>query len=450
MGNENYLRLLKSPISVHLELTRQCNFKCFYCSITDNTVSIQHFSLQHFKKIIDEINKAGVFELSFSGGEPFLSPYIYKLAEYAKNKGLITAFLSNGLSVKKKDFKVLSKVFNGGGFSLNGVGDIHDRMVGVNGAFKHIIKIINLLKQEKFIVGINCLVSKFNINHLSDFLKWVSCNLSVDFIAINFFHSYNGNVANEIITLEDFNSAINVIDFYAKNELKEKISLGVPIPHCLFSDDKKYLRTSCSAGFTFGSVDSFGNVRMCPSSSVIVGNILKKSLISIWRKSDELKFFRSRSWIEPICKKCAAKKICFSGCKVTSSNLYYSLPEQWKPYINPIKVTSDKIILDPINNNNFVNFKDSDRFFYNSHTRFRKENFGYLAYSSIYGIHWINKSAMEIFDMFCNKNMNVIDVVKKMVNIYDVNFERAKKDIETTLYKFIKIKIITPKNVNTD
>lgn len=86
---------LKMPLSVQIQVTNLCNFKCFYCSATqpaekrkEQGLLLQHMPFEDFKQCVDSISKAGgVKVINLVGwGEPLLHPQIVGMVRYAKEK----------------------------------------------------------------------------------------------------------------------------------------------------------------------------------------------------------------------------------------------------------------------------------------------------------------------------------------------------------------------------
>lgn len=431
---------IKAPVYVHLELTRHCNLKCFYCSIRDNnSVSVTSFPIDHFKRIIDRLVESEVFDVSFFGGEPFLSPYVYQLAEYAKERGMVVGVITNGSLVREEDVGKILKLFNAAGFALNGIGQIHDDIVGVKGAFDKTVNIIKRLSQQKFSIAVDSLICKSNMKHLDSFLSWVASNLKITLVNINLFYSYDGLKPEETFTLEELREILDVLDHHSKTDLKGKINLGTPIPYCLIPQDKNSFRVSCSAGWMYAGIDVFGNVRMCPWGSKILGNLLETPLSEIWNKSKELKYYRSLSWMDPLCNECSMKTECGGGCKVTSSTPTYSVPKQWRPYINPSTVhldaqKSDFNIADIATEINLVKFSP------NPNVRIRKEEDGSSVYIPLQGAYWLNDTAIEIYYLIC-KEQSIELATKAFAQKYNIDDGIAENDVKQVVYKLYKMNL---------
>lgn len=440
------LSTLKAPIYVHLELTRHCNLKCFYCSIRDNnSTSVTSLPLEHFEKIIDRLVESEVFDVSFFGGEPFLNPHIYRLAEYAKKKGMVVGVITNGSNIRQEDIDKIPRLFNSGGFALNGIGNIHDEIVGVKGSFDKTVASIKYLSQQGFSIAVDSLVCKSNLNYLDSFLSWVASNLQVSLVNINLFYSYDGLKSDETFDFDTLQEVFNIMDRHNKTDLNGKVNLGTPIPYCLVPPDKNSFRTACSAGWMYAGIDVAGNVRMCPWGSKILGNVLNTPLSDIWTKSKELIYYRDSSWMDPLCNDCKVRNTCGGGCKVTSSDPPYTLPMQWKPYVNPNAFCSGeetKVITDI---DNLLKEINQTKFSPNQNMRIRKEAEGFSVYVPMGGAYWLNNSAIEIYYLIC-KEPTIEAAIKTFADRNNIDLTTAGNDVKHVLYKLYNMHLFEQEN----
>lgn len=113
---------LKMPISVIIEPTNQCNFRCTFCPTGDkellNKVGRPKglMSLSFFQKIIDDISKMSIDKgqnlkslLLYKDGEPLLNKDLHNMISYAKKKK-VTQFIgvtTNGALLNKDTSKNL-------------------------------------------------------------------------------------------------------------------------------------------------------------------------------------------------------------------------------------------------------------------------------------------------------------------------------------------------------
>ncbi len=59
-------------------------------------------------------------------------------------------------------------------------------------------------------------------------------------------------------------------------------------------------------------------------------------------------------------------------------------------------------------------------------------------------IIYLNESAVEILELINSKN-SIKDIIDKFIQIYDVDFEKAEKDIKKIIKTLIKQKIVSIK-----
>lgn len=84
------------PVLIQIEPTLYCNFRCQMCLNPSIGRQKRHMQLDEFKRIIDEI--PFVRKVSLVGaGEPLLNPDIFAMISYAKSKGILIGFATNGI-----------------------------------------------------------------------------------------------------------------------------------------------------------------------------------------------------------------------------------------------------------------------------------------------------------------------------------------------------------------
>ena len=101
---------LPPPKSVKVELTAQCDFKCFFCATSHGLREKGSMDLDFFKRIAQEMRGAGVEELGlFYLGESMLYPQLAEAVEFAKHEAQIPyVFLTtNGRLAKAEKLRAL-------------------------------------------------------------------------------------------------------------------------------------------------------------------------------------------------------------------------------------------------------------------------------------------------------------------------------------------------------
>jgi len=108
------------PYVLDIEPTTYCNFKCQMCHVSDPDFKHQHMSFDLFKKIIDE--NPQLIKIKLQGmGEPLLCPDFFKMAEYARKKGVLVQTTTNGsMLIEENIQKLIHAKLTSIGVSLDG------------------------------------------------------------------------------------------------------------------------------------------------------------------------------------------------------------------------------------------------------------------------------------------------------------------------------------------
>jgi len=80
------------------EIIESCPNECKFCSSNSCIDKKQIISFDDFKRVIDYfMSEGGIEELSLSGGEPFLHPFLFDMVNYAKTFGIRTVIFTSGI-----------------------------------------------------------------------------------------------------------------------------------------------------------------------------------------------------------------------------------------------------------------------------------------------------------------------------------------------------------------
>ena len=80
------------------EIIQTCPNNCKFCSSNSSQDKQTIITFEQFKKtVIYFLNQGGIEELSISGGEPFLHPDLFEMAQFCKNNGIRTVIFTSGI-----------------------------------------------------------------------------------------------------------------------------------------------------------------------------------------------------------------------------------------------------------------------------------------------------------------------------------------------------------------
>lgn len=186
--------VIRSPSTLFLEVTSECNSRCKYCHMWSLSDDEQVLSTKKKISLIKEfaaINPNG--EVVLTGGEPLLKPdEFFELIAACRGSGLTSSVNTNGSLI---DEEVQKMVVREGPsyivFSLDSdQAEIHDYHRGVAGGFFHTVDILTSLMQLRKSsvecrteILINTVVTDLNIDSLIELLLFAA-KLEVDGVTL--------------------------------------------------------------------------------------------------------------------------------------------------------------------------------------------------------------------------------------------------------------------------
>ncbi|MBU7024023.1 MAG: radical SAM protein, partial [Theionarchaea archaeon] len=137
---------LSAPNGVIWDVTNRCNLNCRHCYVEAEPAKVEEPTTQQAMAIIDQLAKAKVFRVSFSGGEPLLRNDIFDLIRYAA-QFFPVELATNGMLVHEDTAKALkSSGIAMVQLSLDGLEAAHDYLRRKKGAFQKVLETTGLLR----------------------------------------------------------------------------------------------------------------------------------------------------------------------------------------------------------------------------------------------------------------------------------------------------------------
>lgn len=127
----------RRPIVVW-NITRTCNLRCVHC-YSDSMAAKYPGELDwpQMMAVVDDLAAYEIPSLLLSGGEPMIHPRFFDLIDYARSRGLKLTLSTNGTLIDREKAELLKAAEVAYvGISLDGIGEVHDRFRGKQGAFK--------------------------------------------------------------------------------------------------------------------------------------------------------------------------------------------------------------------------------------------------------------------------------------------------------------------------
>jgi MoaA/NifB/PqqE/SkfB family radical SAM enzyme len=301
--------LPSKPLDVICEITYVCNLECPTCFRWTAKPDEHELTAEEWKGVLGKLKRwLGPFNLTFTGGEPFLRQDILEIFRFAADNSIMTTVVSNGSFIDDAlARRIVASGLDGLTISLNSLdAEIHNKTRGTKAAFDEVMRALDAMKvRDGMRLTLSCTILKDNIAGLPDV---------VAFAKKNGLYGVNFQPLMPATTLPVFDKDGQAVKFSIgspyRNLVKEKEKERSIVDHVFerllamkdegypilnsaghLKEIAKYLKdpTSpeilekvCKVGIRNLNIDPFGNVRLC-SIFGIVGNVRDEAPEEIWR-----------------------------------------------------------------------------------------------------------------------------------------------------------------------
>lgn len=302
---KQYLKLKKASETSSKEITvinlnanDVCNSKCVMCNIWEQKKGFE-FSPEQLKTILHDDLFKDVKHIGVTGGEPTMRedlPEIYQaIIEAIPNiNGLSTITncykendvknrIEKVIEVCKKNNKPFSMMI-----SLDGYGEVHDKIRGRKGNFDSAINILKHFNEKGINISTGSTVSKDNVWEIDELLDYMKKNSIYGRFRVAEFikRLYNENKSSVIRNFNDDEVYHLILFFYKliftfeKNETYKRtyksiiniLAGGERLIGCPYQNNGVVL-------------NSKGELAFCAPKSEIIGNTLERSAIEIYNSN---------------------------------------------------------------------------------------------------------------------------------------------------------------------
>jgi len=280
-----------------------------------------HPPFEQIARIIRELARQRIEEVSFLGGDPCCYPDLLPALELSQKLGMRNSVLSNTLDFGPSLDRVVKCVYCFEATVLGASSSEHDRTAGVSGAYDNLVKSIRAINSKGIGVGVVYNANPTTFDKLFDTINNLVRNLEVNVKHVMIQRIIPRGRAQG--TLKYSLSIAQVRRLFEDVErIAEELALPIafedPFPLCLI--DEKYHEFSgrCEWGFSKGAIDAKGNVSRCGADTRFqIGNLFERDLQLLWETSPILRSFRSYEWLPKQCQKCTLLEKCGGGCSLS-------------------------------------------------------------------------------------------------------------------------------------
>lgn len=277
------------PMQVTFELTYHCNERCGHCYLStfdDRKDGRSTLTLTEWKGILDQLAHARALYLVLIGGEAMMHPQFWGIAEYASQKNFAQSLITNGLLIDEPAAEKLAKnsfyQVTVSFYSTNPL--IHDKMTRRPGSHAKTVAAISLLKKNGLQVGLNCLLTRDNIEGsfaLRDWAHGQGIPISFDPLVTAKNDASLGSTATRATPEQ--------LKWYY-GELKRQGAGPTP------QSEVDPQAPICNAGRGKCAINPYGDLLTCLEVREPIGNLRKSSFDELWHsaQAEKLRGYRNR------------------------------------------------------------------------------------------------------------------------------------------------------------
>ena len=306
--------------SVYFNMSASCNFSCSYFFAEEREEFGEgKLTYEDYQRILDAFKKENYsMTITFTGGEPLISPLSIPVANYAKNLGFETFLLTNGSLITKDNVGELLEAFDHFKISIDGsTPELFGKYRGVEN-YSKVMQGIELLTENKADVAVAMVVTKDNVHDTAKMTeKWGS--------RLNFMPLFP--MGNALTQEED--KALTGEEYYTALSQDARIEPFSDIINILTRENPKPIM-KCAMGNGEVSISATGDVYPCQllhKAKYLLGNVHETDIITIIT-SDKAKELGEHT-VEKIakCKNCDVRYICGGACQARHESETGSIDE---------------------------------------------------------------------------------------------------------------------------
>jgi radical SAM protein with 4Fe4S-binding SPASM domain len=301
-----------------------CNLRCVHCY--QEGYHFSNLELKDLLRIANEISltlrKWDMYgRISLTGGEPFMSPYLFDLLDYFEHDEYVKQFdiLTNGTCIdvnsisRLKTYQKLRQIQ----ISLDGVTQtVHDAVRG-NGVYNKVIETIHKLRKNNIEVSLMFTLMRQNMNEAVQVIDFAEAH-GVNAVTVERVTPCGNSFIKDILNAEEVREIYNAITVRA-NKVNSNLTVRRLRPLWIHTEDLNRCADGkiggfCPVGFTSMAILWDGTVLPCRRLNIPIGNVLKEKLFRIWYGSDVLWRVRNKNNLQGKCHNCQNINRC-GGCR---------------------------------------------------------------------------------------------------------------------------------------
>lgn len=306
------------PFSVQIDPTQACDLRCAHCYLEEPAEVA--LDTQAWQSVFHDLADLGVFQLTVSGGEPFLRRDLFDLLEGARGLRFAIVLKTHGGHIDAEIAAQLRRLnIQRVDVSLYAMDpSVHDAITGVEGSHGRALAAVHALRDRGQRVRISCPVMRANLSEVEAVARWATQHALELGTNAGLLPGNRGRALQQELGL----GGVSVDEYVA---LERRLGLAPA------DDDRGAGGTGgalCGAARLSAYIGPNGEVRPCVMWPEAAGNVRETAFSRLWRESPILAAARSVvAGTRPDCGGCAHRSFC-SACAARSRA---EVGDAWRP-----------------------------------------------------------------------------------------------------------------------
>ena len=293
------------PLAVHMDVTYRCNERCIHCYLDHDDHG--EMTTAEIKDTLDQLADAGVFFLTFSGGEVFLRRDFFEIVEHARKLLFCVKVKTNAVMIGEAEARKLRDLaIDTVQISLySHRAEVHDAITKLPHSFDRTIRAVRFLRDRGLNVTIANVLMTANLADQYGVQK-LAAELGVQYtVDPTITPMMDGDMG--VLALRIPGSELEEI-FRNPALVPNQEEFCAPPSAPTGEDLEGY---SCSAGHSFCYISPYGDVFPCVQFPLPSGNVRQQKFLDIWNLSPQLQEVRTIQVKDlPVCSTCSHASSC--------------------------------------------------------------------------------------------------------------------------------------------
>ena len=318
MSNRFVEQGLRSPVNLTWEVSLLCNLRCSHCLSASGEAAKDELTTAEALALVEEVHQAGVFQINFGGGEPFMRPDFEQIIGACHDRGIMTCISTNGTLLDAARGARLSQTrLVAIKVSLDGATSSSCDAVRGQGVFARATEAVKLLAASSIPTSINTVLTTHNASEIPAMYE-LAQSLGVSLRVSRFRPSGRGAdnwedlrpTPSQLLEFSDWlakSGDVRTGDSFFSLTSQERQGLGLNL---------------CGAAKLTCCVGPTGNMYPCAflqTDRFLAGSLREKSFQQIWDSSEIYESFRSLRIHS--CEECTRFDQCHGGCPAVAWHL---------------------------------------------------------------------------------------------------------------------------------